>query len=62
MSYSGTLYAVAGPSYDKNFDPGAVTRTAVGTATLNFSDANTGTWSFTVNGVSGTKAISRLPF
>jgi hypothetical protein len=29
---------------------------------LTFSDANDGTWSYSVNGVSGTKAITRQTF
>jgi hypothetical protein len=34
----------------------------VGSATLTFSDANNGTLSYTVNGVSGSKAITRQLF
>jgi hypothetical protein len=36
--------------------------TNVGTGTLTFSSANAGTWSYTVNGVSGAKSITRQPF
>jgi hypothetical protein len=34
----------------------------VGSATLTFSSSTTGTWSYSVDGSSGSKAISRLPF
>jgi hypothetical protein len=34
----------------------------VGSASLSFSDANTGTWSYTVDGVSGSRAITRQPY
>jgi hypothetical protein len=35
---------------------------AVGTATLTFADGNNGTFAYTVNGVSQTKAITRQVF
>jgi hypothetical protein len=61
-SYTGALYQTAGPPANGPFDPSLVARTQVGTATLNFADANTGTWSYSVNGVSGLKNITRYPF
>jgi hypothetical protein len=39
-----------------------VKRTAVGSATLKFTSPNSGTWSFNVDGVSGTKTLTRLSF
>ena len=36
--------------------------TQVGTGTLSFSDANNGTFAYTVNGVSQTKAVTREVF
>ncbi|MBC8022855.1 MAG: trypsin-like peptidase domain-containing protein [Burkholderiales bacterium] len=63
MTYTGTLYAVAGPAFDNpTFSAAQVKRTAVGTATLSFTSATSGTWSFDVDGVRGSKPISRLPF
>jgi hypothetical protein len=63
MTYTGTLYAVAGPPFSSaTFNASQVKRTAVGSATLSFSSAQAGTWSYTIDGVSGSKAISRLPF
>ena len=60
--FTGTIYATAGPNFAGTFDPDRVTRTPVGTGTLNFTDANNGTWVFSVNGLSGTKVITRLPY
>jgi hypothetical protein len=39
-----------------------VTYQAVGTGTLAFSDANNGTFTYTVNGIGGTKPITRTVF
>ena len=61
-TYTGTLYTASGSAANGPFDPGQLTTTPVGTATLSFSDANNGTLSYTVNGVSGSKPITRQPF
>jgi len=61
--YAGTLYRTTGPAFDAMpFDPNAVARAAVGSGTLSFSDADNGTFAFTVDGVSRTKAITRQAF
>jgi hypothetical protein len=58
--YSGTLYRTTGPAFDAApFDPSRVTVTPVGSATFTFSDANNGTFSYTVNGVAQSKTITR---
>jgi hypothetical protein len=63
MTYTGTLYAVAGPAFSNpTFSSSLVKRTAVGTATLSFGSSSSGTWSYTIDGVSGSKPITRLPF
>ena len=63
MTYTGTLFAVAGPPFSAaTFNANQVKRTAVGSATLSFTSSSTGTWSYSINGVSGSKSISRLPF
>jgi hypothetical protein len=59
---SGTLYRTTGPPFGPTFNSSAVQAFAVGSATLTFSDANSGTLSYTVNGVSGSKAITRQLF
>ena len=61
-TYTGTLYATSGPAADGAFNPALVKVTAVGSATLRFADAANGTFAWTVNGSSGTKAITRQPF
>jgi hypothetical protein len=59
-TYSGILYRTTGPAFNSvPFRPAAVTATAVGTATFTFTDGNTGTFAYTVNGVTQTKAITR---
>jgi hypothetical protein len=60
--YTGLIYQpTSAPfsSYDVNqFKPGA----SVGRATLTFTDANNAVFSYTINGVTGTKQISRQPY
>ena len=58
--FTGTLYATHGPAFSAvPFDPNAVTKAAVGTATLTFSDIDNGTFSYTVNGIQQIKPITR---
>jgi lysyl endopeptidase len=62
-SFTGNIYATTGPAGNAaSFDPNAVTRRIVGTGTLNFSDANNGTFAFSIDGVSSTKSLTRQPF
>lgn len=62
-TYAGTLYSTTGPAFSAvPFDPRQVTATAAGSATLHFTDANSGTFSYTVGSVSQTKAITRQIF
>jgi hypothetical protein len=52
-----------GPSSDTPFDPALVTRTAVGSATLSFGDAETGVFAATMNGTPlPVKDIGRIRF
>ncbi|HSN19694.1 MAG TPA: hypothetical protein VLS49_03405 [Usitatibacter sp.] len=61
--YSGTLYRTTGPSFDAApFDPSRVTVTPVGSATFAFTDANNGTFAYTVNGITHAKNITRQVF
>jgi hypothetical protein len=61
--YSGTLYVTTGPAFNAvPFDPADVKLTPVGMGTLTFSDANDGSFAYTVNGVSQTKSITREVF
>jgi serine protease len=66
-SYTGTLFQATGPAFDAMpfppiGSPGGATGAAVGTGTLTFSDANDGTFAYTVKGISQTKAITRQTF
>jgi lysyl endopeptidase len=63
-TYTGALYRTSAGQFFgvSSFNANAVTRTAVGSLTLRFSNANAATMSYTVDGVSGSKAITRLPF
>ena len=45
--YAGTLYTTTGPAFNAvPFNPASVVATAVGSGTLTFSDANSGTFSY----------------
>ncbi|HZI82771.1 MAG TPA: hypothetical protein VFF44_02600 [Casimicrobiaceae bacterium] len=62
-AYAGTLYRTTGAPFNAvPFNPASVTPTAVGNATLTFTDGNTGTFAYTVNGVAQAKAITREVF
>ena len=62
-SFTGALQLTAGPWFGSSpFDPAQVVRTTAGSATLTFSDANNGVLSYTVNGVTRTKPITRMAF
>jgi hypothetical protein len=58
-TYSGTLYRTTGPTFNANpFTPiGAANITPVGTMSLKFSGATTGTLSYTYNGTPVTKPV-----
>ncbi len=59
---SGTVFRTTGPPFGPSFDPSLVHSFATGTITLTFSDPNNGFLTFTVNGVSGSKSITRQLF
>lgn len=61
-TYAGPLYATAGPPYTAPFNPDLVEARQVGSATLTFTDANNGRFDYSVDGMSGSKAITRQPF
>ena len=65
--YAGTLLQVTGPAFDAVpfppvGSPGGATAATVGNGSLTFTDANNGTFAYTVNGISQTKAITRQRF
>ena len=62
-SFTGDLYRTTGPAFNASPWVGTNTvATRVGTMTLAFPTTTTGTLSYTVNGISVTKAIVRQPF
>jgi hypothetical protein len=62
-TYTGALYQTTGPPFNSvPFDATKVVATSVGTVTLTFTDGNTGTFDYTVNGEEQTKAITRQVF
>jgi hypothetical protein len=61
-AYTGDLYIPSG-SWFGNYDTGRfVVGSSVGRATITFTSAGTATLAYTINGVSGTKSISRQGF
>ena len=62
-TFAGTLYEGQGPAFNaKPFDPRLVTYREVGTGTLTFSDSDSGSFAYVVNGVAQTKIITRQKF
>ena len=62
-TYTGPLYRTTGPAFSANpWSPSQVSATAVGSATFTFGDANNGTFTYTVNGVTQSKPILRQVF
>lgn len=66
-TFSGDVFVTRGPAYTQaTFNPAAVVATKVGTATLVFSPNGDGDatarFSYSVNGIVGTKVIERQPF
>jgi hypothetical protein len=61
--YEGPLYRTRGPAFDAaTFDSTRVAVAPVGSANFRFTDANNGMFTFTVNGVTRSKAITRDAF
>lgn len=60
--FTGELYQTAGPWFGGPFNPGAVTRAVVGTATITFDSPDTATLSYSVGGTPVVKAIRRQAF
>lgn len=58
-NWSGPLYRTLGTSFASPWNPTQSQVIEVGTATLNFTSANAGTLTYTVDNISVTKAITR---
>lgn len=61
-TFSGTLYSTTGPAYNGPFNKDLVVLRPVGNMTITFTDANNGSFAYSVDGVTGTKTITRQPF
>jgi hypothetical protein len=66
-TFTGTLLEATGPAFDAVpfpplGSPGGIAGSSVGSGTLAFTDANNGTFTYTVNGTSQVKAITRQAF
>jgi hypothetical protein len=58
--YTGALQTTTGPAFNAvPFNPNSVARTTVGSGTFTFTDANNGTFNYTVNGITQSKPIAR---
>jgi len=58
--YAGKIYRATGPAFDAAlFDPNQVHATEVGSATFAFNGASSGTFAYSVDGVTASKAIQR---
>jgi hypothetical protein len=61
-TYSGELFRTTGPAYNLVPWTGAITAIPVGTGTFTFADPDTGTFSYTVDGITQSKPITREVF
>jgi hypothetical protein len=62
-TYAGTIVRTTGPAFDAvPFDPAGVTVAKVGTMQLTFANGNQGTFDYTLDGVTQSKAITRQIF
>jgi hypothetical protein len=62
-TWSGAVYRTTGSPFDAaSYDNARFTPTAVGTATLTFTDANNGSITWTVNGATITKPITKFSY
>jgi hypothetical protein len=66
-TFSGTLLQATGPAFDSvpfppQGSPGGIVPSPVGNGTLTFTDANNASFSYTVNNISQTKALTRQVF
>lgn len=59
---TGRLFRTVGPPFGASFDPKQVHGTDVGSMSVVFTDPNNGTLSYTVDGVSAMKPITRQTF
>jgi hypothetical protein len=61
-TYTGALYQTRGSPFTVAYNPSQFSGTVVGSVTFTFTDANAGTFGYTVNGVTQSKAITKFVF
>jgi hypothetical protein len=61
-TFAGTLYRTTGPAIGGPSDPALVTLFPAGSGILSFTDADNGTFSYSVSGVADSKPITRFEF
>jgi hypothetical protein len=62
-TFTGTLFQTTGPYFGAGaFNPANVTVTGVGSMSISFDTINTGTLTYSVNGVTVTKRVTRQTF
>jgi hypothetical protein len=62
-TYSGALYRTTGPAFSAApFNPAQVVATEMGSATFAFAGANEGTFTYTVNGITQSKPITKQAY
>lgn len=59
---TGALGEASGPPFGPTFNPNLVVRREVGTLTVKFTNSASGVLSYTLNGVPGSKAITRFEY
>lgn len=63
QTFTGAIYRTRGNAFSSvPWNVNSITATQVGTATLAFTDANNGTFTYTVDGVTQSRAITRQVF
>jgi hypothetical protein len=62
-TYTATAYRASGPRWiGVPYDASRHSLAPVGTVTLTFTDAQNAAMSYTIDGVPGTNALTRVPF
>jgi len=62
-TYTGQLYQSRGSPFSADpYDPSRFTPTTVGSVTFTFTDANNGTFAYTVNGITQSKPITKFVY
>ena len=60
--FRGDVYITSGPAANGAFDTTRVTVSPVGSAVITFTTPTSGTFAYTISGISGSKSITRQPF